>query len=110
MTYFGYFSLGGMVNQSKAGLKPIVVRATLPRFDPREAKIVQQSMTSVLIKIGKYILDVYGNSPYYQFVITAPASGIKLIYTKPDSRTINLTCSATGIYPKPEVQLLWGSE
>jgi hypothetical protein len=60
---------------------------------------------------------IYGHLVYFigigiflNNLVSAPASGIKLIYTKPDSRTINLTCSATGVYPKPEVQLSWGSE
>ena len=38
----------------------------------------------------------------------APPWDVNLIYTRPDSNHINLTCSAFGVYPKPELLLSWG--
>nr|XP_040569180.1 uncharacterized protein LOC121118656 [Lepeophtheirus salmonis] len=43
-----------------------------------------------------------------RMTVYSPAQDLKLYYTKPDSRRINLTCKATGVYPKPEVSLTWG--
>ena len=40
--------------------------------------------------------------------LSAPASDVSLIYTKPDAQTVNLTCSVEGVYPEPEVELSWG--
>ena len=42
------------------------------------------------------------------FLISAPPRNIEIYYTHPDSKTVNLTCSAKGVYPKPELKLSWG--
>ena len=33
---------------------------------------------------------------------------MRLVYQRPDMNHINLTCSARGVFPKPEVSLSWG--
>ena len=38
----------------------------------------------------------------------APPRDVSLIYGYPDENHINLTCSAQGIYPKPDIKLSWG--
>ena len=42
------------------------------------------------------------------FLFAAPPKDIAIYYTKPDSRTVNLTCMAKGVFPKPDLRLLWG--
>ena len=41
--------------------------------------------------------------------LSAPAHEIKLFYTKPYTDFINLTCTATGVFPEPEMKLSWGT-
>merc|ERR1711953_571994 len=43
-----------------------------------------------------------------RMIVYAPPWEVNLIYTRPDSNHINLTCSAFGVYPKPELLLSWG--
>ena len=43
------------------------------------------------------------------FFLSAPAHEIKLFYTKPYTDFINLTCTATGVFPEPEMKLSWGT-
>lgn len=43
-----------------------------------------------------------------KMIIYSPVKDIDLIYTKPDDETINLTCSATGVFPEPNIDLHWG--
>jgi len=43
-----------------------------------------------------------------KMIVYAPPEEVNLIYTRPDINHINLTCSAFGVYPKPEVSLSWG--
>ena len=51
---------------------------------------------------------------YYSCVfvalLPAPVRDISLVYTKPDQDTINLTCSATGVFPEPTIDLHWGQQ
>ena len=42
-------------------------------------------------------------------MIAAPPRDMEITYTKPDSRSLNLTCIARGVYPKPIVRLSWGN-
>ena len=42
------------------------------------------------------------------FSIPAPPTDIRLIYFRPNPDQINLTCSVSGVYPKPDVRLSWG--
>jgi len=44
-----------------------------------------------------------------EMIIYSPAHEIKLFYTKPYTDFINLTCTASGVYPEPEMKLSWGS-
>ena len=57
-------------------------------------------------------VDVSKYAPKYLKIpfpsLSAPASDVSLIYTKPDAQTVNLTCSVEGVYPEPEVELSWG--
>ena len=41
--------------------------------------------------------------------VLAPAQDISLVYTKPNSDLINLTCNANGVFPEPEIKLSWGA-
>lgn len=43
-----------------------------------------------------------------KMIVYSPASNVRLTYSKLDYQTINLTCSAFGLYPEPEVKLSWG--
>ena len=56
-------------------------------------------------KRAEIILNKYN---IYIFII-APAHEIKLFYTKPYSDFINLTCTASGVFPEPEMKLSWGA-
>lgn len=42
--------------------------------------------------------------------VYSPPSDVQLVHTKPDSKTVNLTCTARGVYPKPEIKLFWGNK
>ncbi len=46
---------------------------------------------------------------YFFLLIAAPPRDMEITYTKPDSRSLNLTCIAKGVYPKPIVRLSWGN-
>ena len=55
-------------------------------------------------------IKVFYSNDCHIFNISAPATDVRLQYSKPDSRTINLTCKANGVFPKPEVTLSWGPQ
>ncbi len=42
------------------------------------------------------------------YSFSAPAQSVNLIYTKPAEDAVNLTCSASGAFPQPEVRISWG--
>jgi len=44
-----------------------------------------------------------------EMIIYSPAHEIKLFYTKPYTDFINLTCTASGVFPEPEMKLSWGT-
>jgi len=56
-------------------------------------------------KVSSFVDEDFMQKP---MTVYAPPRNIEIYYTHPDSKTVNLTCSAKGVYPKPELKLSWG--
>ena len=69
-------------------------------------------MSSILA--STFLDEIVGNTEKFLqhkkidlFFFSAPPQNIEISYTHPDSKTVNLTCSAKGVYPKPDLKLTW---
>lgn len=56
-------------------------------------------------KVSSFVDEDFGQR---KMIVYSPPWDMNLIYTRPDMDHINLTCSAFGVFPKPEVSLSWG--
>ena len=77
-----------------------IASAQMPKFPDRPTREYKaENWVWTLDTLDTYLI---------LYPIAAPPWDVNLIYTRPDSNHINLTCSAFGVYPKPEVELSWG--
>jgi len=56
-------------------------------------------------KVSSFVDEDFMQKP---MIVYSPPRDIEIFYTKPDSRTLNLTCLARGVFPKPHLELSWG--
>jgi len=57
-------------------------------------------------KVSSFVDEDFMQKP---MVVYAPPRNIDIFYTRADSRTLNLTCMARGVFPKPDLRLSWGN-
>lgn len=57
-------------------------------------------------KVSSFVDEDFMQKP---MIVYAPPRNIEIFYTRADSRTLNLTCMARGVFPKPDLELSWGN-
>jgi len=57
-------------------------------------------------KVSSFVDEDFMQKP---MIVYAPPRNIEIFYTRADSRTLNLTCMARGVFPKPDLRLSWGN-